>query len=377
MENLKTVLGFIVAITIGWHIKVGLSSDTNISGFFQEKPELAYSWKETGTNVGGLGAMIALEAKSGYPYIESMDFSRSMEMAQRSLRSLPSINVNDFITKIEGQSTKGWKIEQVRGALTGQVGSSCSIVIWRNEGEIPVTFTRESSTALEDQEKLNSAYSPTSHFFWDNNDVVWCPGFVHPKFNVQSAASENTWKALPGYVLNGAKEGDLSTTWKQGLQHPYMKAFSSPEEGRWVASLGYKFVMQDGLATDTEWAAGTTYPELKVTASDKEGNFNSFPGYTFKNPNENLDVVWTPGLKDPNNPYKVSGDVEGSWVDVEPVYSSEPTWQDELATSAGTGLSASFIEWLFGKNFVSDELNKKSDEALARSAVKGFIELTK
>ena len=50
MENLKSVLGVILVITIGWHIKVGFSSDTKLTGLFKQKPEVGYDWRNTEEN---------------------------------------------------------------------------------------------------------------------------------------------------------------------------------------------------------------------------------------------------------------------------------------------------------------------------------------
>ncbi|MDX2245754.1 MAG: hypothetical protein SF052_03195 [Bacteroidia bacterium] len=271
MENLKSSLNLIIVFAIVWHIKVGFSSDTKISGVFQVKPEMGYNWEKVNSN----------------------------------------------------------------------------------------------------------AYNPASHFFWEENKVIWCTGFVHPKFNVQAAETKNTWIALPGYVLTGTKDGDFSTMWKQGLSHPHMNAYSANIEGIWIAVLGYKFIMENGFAVGTTWASGTKYPEYKLIASDKTGVFNAYPGYTFPNPAKSLDVVWTPGLADPSNPNKISGTIEGDWIDYTALQPNALTWGDHLAISAATAGLANFGEWLFGgKNFISKELDKMSNEEFAKSVVTGFNKLT-
>ena len=91
-----------------------------------------------------------------------------------------------------------------------------------------------------------------------------------------------------------------------------------------------------------------------------------------------------PGLTNPNDLQKISGTSEGEWVDkneyttatYNPTDAKNETWKDHLATSAATAALANFGEWLFGKNFISNELNKKSDEELIKSAIKGYERLT-
>ncbi len=373
MDNLKTALGIILVIAIGWHIKVGFSSDTKISGIFQAKPETGYNWEKISSNIGGLGLTFDINEESKFPVIQAVT---SGGPAQQN-----GLQLNDFIIKINGLSTNSWTRQQILNAIAGEIGTICNLTIWRSAKEFEVNCTRGRISYLDDNIRLNTAYNPTSHFFWEDNKVIWCTGFVHPKFNVQAAETKNTWVALPGYVLTGTKDGDFSTMWKQGLSHPYMNAYSANIEGRWIADLGYKFITENGLAIGTTWASGTKYPEYKLIASDKAGVFNAYPGYTFPNPTKSLDVAWTPGLTDPNNPNRISGTLEGDWID-KPVYteseptSTEPTWGDHLAVSAATAGLANFGEWLFGKNFISNELNKKSDEELIKSAVKGYKKLT-
>ncbi|WEK34634.1 MAG: PDZ domain-containing protein [Candidatus Pseudobacter hemicellulosilyticus] len=375
MKSITTILVIALVAAIGWHIKEAFSADKKISGIFQEKPDLGYSWEQTTAKVGGMGINYIIEEGSRYPKIEAVTWGGPA--------SLAGLQVGDFITSIEGLSTEGLTIDQLKRIIPGEVGSTCNILIWRNGVQYPVSFTRQRIPGLVSEAQLTNAYDPTAHFFWDDNQVVWCPGFVHPEFNVQAAEQNNTWKALPGYVLSGTKAGDLSTTWTPGLAHPLMNAFSINMEGRWVPDLGYKFITENGLATGTTWAAGTKYPEYKIIAAENAGIFNAYPGYSFSNPTRNLDVVWTPGLKDPDYPERISGPTEGEWISV-PEYpsatyaSTEDTWTDHLVKSVALKGLANLGEWLTNKkdNYVSNELNKKSDEELLKSAFKGLKKLT-
>jgi hypothetical protein len=366
MENLKSFLGIIVVITIGWHVKVAFSSDKQLSGIFQEKPELGYSWEKTSSNVGGLGVTWSIEVESKFPQIQAVD---SGSPAKRA-----SILVNDFIIKIEGESIEGWTREQITDAMVGQVGSSCTIVLWRSGTEIPLTYTRQKSAGLENQERLNNAYNPTSHFFWDDNSVVWCSGFFHPNFNVQADDLKNRWKPLPGYVFASIKEGDLNTLWKQGLQHPTMSAWSASEEGKWMVTLGYTFIMEDGLAVGTTWDAGKKYENFKIIAGEKQDTYYPYPGYVFRDPEKSLDVVWTPGLPNPTNGDYIAGTTEGSWEYNDPsVISTEPTVEDRFVRYIAGHTVATIIEKIFGSNSVSDKLHEES----SIEGIKGVIQAIK
>jgi PDZ domain len=365
MEDLKTFLAIVVIATLGWHVKVGLSTDKKLSGIFQEKPELGYSWKKTNSNTGGFGITWSIETKGEFPQIQSVASGSPAERA--------GVQVNDFIIKIEGESIEGWTRDQIANAMIGQVGSFCSIVIWRKGTEIPVTYTRQKLAFIEDQERLNNAYNPTSHFFWEDNNVVWCPGFVHPTFNAQANTLKNTWTPLPGYVFTGTALGDLNTIWKQGLKHPSMNAWSISEEGKWMPTLGYKFIMENDLAVGTTWDAGKQYDNLKITAGDKQDTYYSYPGYTFRDPDKSLDVVWTPGQPNPDNPDFIAGTTEGSWEYKDPSVTTEPTTGEYFGRYLAGHAVAAIIEEIFGSNLISDKLHEES----SIEGIKGVIQAIK
>jgi hypothetical protein len=102
------------------------------------------------TTTGGIGANIDIDAKSKFPFIVNV------------VKGLPAgrmnLAPNDFITKINGQSTYNYTLDQLIGQLRGPVGTSCSITIWRNNVAYPLTFIREAIPV--DQVTINpSCYS--------------------------------------------------------------------------------------------------------------------------------------------------------------------------------------------------------------------------
>lgn len=225
-------------------------------------------------------------------------------------------------------------------------------VMWH----IRIAFSSEKSlTGIFKQEPepgyvWKDSESLEERFFWQSTDVIWKAGQIHPQYNVSSTTDKNDWVPLAGYEFTTQDKGNLSTIWKAGLKHPNMNAYSTENEGKWSASVGYRFIMQDGLAVNTEWDSGKHYDDFKIIASEKQDTFRAYPGYLFKNPSESLDVVWTPGLQDPeNHPYMVSGIIEGTWE-------YESSASDNFENAVGAGLTGGLIEWVFGKNPVSDKL---------------------
>ena len=366
MENIKSVLGIVLVIAIGWHIKVGFSSDTKISGIFQAKPETGYNWENTNSNIGGLGINWSINEESKFPVIETVTLG--------SPAQVNGLQPNDFIIKIDKTSTENWSRQQIIDAITGEIGTNCNLMIWRNSKEFEVNFTRGRITAIDNEIRINDAYNPTSHYFWEDNKVMWCTGFVNPNFNVYAGETENKWIPLAGYVLTTEKKDDLTTTWTSGLKHPYMNAYSTKNEGKWSAVLGYRFVMEDNLAVNTIWDAGRQYDDFKIIAGQEQDTYYPYAGYQFVDPKTSLEVVWTPGLSSPSNPDLVASVTEGSWeYKNQEIASSEPTAEDHIGKAIVGGLTGKAIEWFFGENVVSNKIYEES----AKEGIKGIAKSIK
>ena len=83
---------------------------------------------------GGLGVSINIDTQSKFPFI--VEVTKGMPAEKMNLAT------NDYITKINGLSTHNYSAEQVASQLKGLVGTTCSITIWRNNVEYPLTFVR-------------------------------------------------------------------------------------------------------------------------------------------------------------------------------------------------------------------------------------------
>lgn len=254
MKDFTDGLQLLAIVLVFWHGKIAYSSETQVTGFFQESPEPGYVWKETGTT--------------------------------------------------------------------------------------------------------------ETIYFFQNNDVVWMPGIIHPQYNVKSTENENNWLPLPGYVWDSTnQEGDLYTVWKPGIQYPNFKAIAAATEGRWNPVIGYKFVVdENGNWTDVIWNPGYRYPDLKIISGTQPDTFIPFDGYRFLNKeNADLRVVWTPGSKSEGRPNQIAGDVEGSWI----AESTEAPIQPFANAASGYAL-AKAIEWIFGENYASDYIKQESSKEALR-----------
>jgi len=83
---------------------------------------------------GGIGAIINIDTISKFPFIAEV--KKGMPAEKMNLQP------KDVITKINGQSTYGYTLEQTVSQLRGVIGSTCSIIILRNNKEYPFTLTR-------------------------------------------------------------------------------------------------------------------------------------------------------------------------------------------------------------------------------------------
>lgn len=160
--------------------------------------------------------------------------------------------------------------------------------------------------------------------------------------------------------------------WTDGLKHPNINAYSSSEEGMWSPAFGYKFITQDDLVVDAVWDANQNYDNLKISTGEKEGTFYAYPGYLFPNPETSIDVVWTPGIINPNNPNLISGETEGSWIDnYQEVTDVEEEPGDHFAKYLIGHTVATITEKIFGNNSYSDKLHNDSNV----EGVKGVIKV--
>ena len=106
---------------------------------------------------------------------------------------------------------------------------------------------------------------------------------------------------------------DTDVKWQQGLLHPDFKAWSDYGEGLWIPITGYKFIYNGDTFVATVWDPGKKYDDLKVIAGQTQDSYIPFPGYKFIDINTSLKVVWTPGLVNSDNHRLIAGNKEGSW----------------------------------------------------------------
>lgn len=86
------------------------------------------------TVFGGLGITFEINPQNHFPYITSV--TKGMPAEKMNLAE------NDYITKINGNSTYNSSMETIVSSLRGNIGSYCNITIWRNNIEYSLTFQR-------------------------------------------------------------------------------------------------------------------------------------------------------------------------------------------------------------------------------------------
>ena len=190
--------------------------------------------------------------------------------------------------------------------MTGEVGSQCNLIVWRDNVEYPITFYRSNIT-----------------------------NWANVNFNHIKKRADNKWYTLPGYVWVTSNDDDLRTKWKAGIAHSnsMYKVVSTTREGYWSALPGYRLLSENSLMT--VWTPGLRYQDKKIISGQVEGTWQAFPGYVFKNPSVNLDVV--------------------------PVSSASPTYSSSDLGTAIIELSiAAFLQYFFGANWVSNYLYQES-----------------
>lgn len=223
--------------------------------------------------------------------------------------------------------------------------------------------------------KNTTGFAP--RYFWQNTDVNWAPGLIHPQYNVQASTQTGQWVPLPGYTFANKEPGNFQTEWQPGQLHPRLKAWASMQEGYWMPVPGYRFTGLDvnGKFTETEWEPGQRIDELKVFAALQAGTYSPYPGYRFVNPNESLAVAWTPGMRNPNNSSLVASQMEGQWETLYETYATtteEPTFQDHVAGWIAKGVASGLLEEIFGKNTESERLKRESTGEFIRAGVSLF-----
>jgi hypothetical protein len=215
------------------------------------------------------------------------------------------------------------------------------------------------------------------HYFWQTTKVVWRKGIKHPNYNVQTTAIENNWSPMPGYIFANDIEGDLKTVWKIGLKHPDLNIFTSETEGSFHPGLGWEWVDPESKNNLlVRWVPGQRFESLKVISKIEPNTWEPYAGYSFINPDKNIEVAWTPGLKDPtNHPDQISGSSPDEWLAInassESETDTEPIWLNGLKFFA-YGLIGDKIKENGGPNFIANEFYKGAFQEAAKAVEKAF-----
>lgn len=327
MKNVVTILGYLVAFVVAWHIKVAFSSDTKIAGLFKVQP-----------------------AQPGYVW-DVPDLTDS-NLASSTMTDVPAPPAS-----IMTEPRFFWQK---------------TTIVWR-PGMLNPPFNIIASTEKD-------RWHPLPGYVWDNETngdfmAHWQPGKAHPFAKVVAAQQEGEWQPLPGYKFSNESEGSLQVVWQPGQQHPSYKAIAADQEGRWAPMPGYQFVMDGDTWTDVVWTPGLRYDQFKVISDTQADSFLPYPGYKFVNPGSGLEVVWDPGVINSEDSTLIAGTVEGNWDNrvTESYVSNEPTSSQHYA-NAGVGVVvAGIAEWIFGENSFSDYVKEESAKELIRGVVKDVI----
>jgi hypothetical protein len=184
--------------------------------------QVAYS-----QTTGGLGARIEIDANSKFPYI--YEVIKGMPADQMNL--VP----NDFITKINGNSTYNFSLDQVTSLLRGTVGTSCNITVWRNNKEYAFSFTR--ATLPIEKVTINpSCYSNAHNWVITKIERLSNKTLVH--FNAYAATAEKFFFHPSMYIEN------YNNNYSQKL---YVKSATNANLNQWYtlnAKTGYDFVLE-------------------------------------------------------------------------------------------------------------------------------------
>lgn len=211
--------------------------------------------------------------------------------------------------------------------------------------------------------------------FWDKTEVSWMPGLKHPQYNVQAGLQVNNWVPVPGYSFVNNEPGNFETAWQAGLVHPLCKAWSAAQEGYWIPMPGYRFTRNiNGDITGTEWEPGQKSDQLKVMAAQKADTYIPYPGYRFVKPGVNLEVAWTPGMRNPDYSNQVASQTEGYWeeVIVDSYVATEPSTEDLVAEWLVKGIASQGLKEIVGDNIVSDKLMSESTSSGLKALVNGL-----
>lgn len=323
-------------------------------------------------NYGGLGIRCQIDKVTGYLII--IDIQPEMPSERMQLRP------NDLITKINNQSTFNISSDDISNLLGGPIGSQCSITVRRKDIDYDLEFLRADLNPIWEPGKVYEYYhikaSPQQNYWIPfpgyefvnpgvNGSLMtyWKPGIFHPDYpHIIASDTEGFWNAEPGYLfLNPGRAGDLRTVWTPGIVNStYPKIISAEKEGNWVPTAGYTFI-DWRVSPDVQWTPGIMYNNLKIASGETEGTWIAFPGYVFQNPNNSLAVVWKAGLRNPNDPSQISGQMENTWVTKNNSTTNSNSSTNNNASSAVVELGAGlFVQYLAGKNMISDFLYEQA-----------------
>ncbi|TDE08305.1 hypothetical protein [Dyadobacter psychrotolerans] len=320
MKSTVTILGFLTAFVIVWHIKIACCTETKIVGLFKVQPDQpGYTWNIPDSN------LIFTVVPPPEPIMTAAHFF--------------------------------WEDNNV---------------VWRENMPHPNYQVISASEV--------NRWIPLPGYVWENEtdgdfSTHWQAGTAHPYAKVVAAEREGDWKPMPGYKFTNEADENLSVIWEPGLQHTSYKAIAAEEAGSWVPMPGYQFVMNGNVWTDLVWTPGLRYDSFKIISDTQPDNFLPYPGYRFVNPGSSLDVIWDPGVIDSDDSTRIAGNLEGTWDNrvIESSFPHEPTSAQHYA-NAGVGVVvANVAEWIFGKNSFSDYVEEESAKELIRGVVKDVI----
>jgi hypothetical protein len=159
------------------------------------------------------------------------------------------------------------------------------------------------------------AKNTEARWFWSTTETSWKEGMLHPEFKIVSGKIENLWNPAPGYVFIDETKSQ-ATQWKPGIKHPNFMAFADDAEGKFIPATGYKFVYNTDSEefADCVWNPNQRYDDKKVISLEEKDTFQAYPGYEFVNPEKGIEVAWSPGLVNADNPKLVAGQQEGTWI---------------------------------------------------------------
>ncbi|KQC00482.1 PDZ domain-containing protein [Pedobacter sp. Hv1] len=125
------------------------------------------------SQTGGLGITFKIQESSKFPIIT--------EVIKGSPAERCNIQANDFITKIDFVSAQNLSLEAVSNKLSGAIGTTCYITIWRNNKEYAISFIRAD---------LNKLGNPSSSQYYSSVTYL----NYKPKFGTITFDYPSTWE---------------------------------------------------------------------------------------------------------------------------------------------------------------------------------------